>query len=198
MKLERKYWPVFLVNLFVVVVATIYYVSIQNYEFMIYVAVIIFFMAVVLFTKNKVEYPLPLLWGLSLWAFLHMAGGSLYINDIRLYDTIFINLVGEPYYIFKYDQAVHIFGFFVSTFVAYYLLKPLLIKTVRGAVPLAIVLTMAGLGAGSLNEIIEFITVLVASSTGVGGYENTLLDLVSNLIGATAASIYIVLNRDKL
>jgi len=50
---------------------------------------------------------------------------------------------------------------------------------------------MAGLGVGALNEIIEFIIAQIVPETGVGGYLNTSLDLVSNLIGAILAMLYI-------
>ena len=50
---------------------------------------------------------------------------------------------------------------------------------------------MAGLGVGAFNEIIEFFATVIIPETGVGGYENTSLDLISNLIGAIIAMSYI-------
>ncbi len=47
---------------------------------------------------------------------------------------------------------------------------------------------MMGLGVGGLNEIVEFIAVLTIPETGVGGYDNTLWDMVFNLLGACAAA----------
>ena len=43
---------------------------------------------------------------------------------------------------------------------------------------------MIGLGFGGLNEIIEFGATVISPNTGVGGYVNTALDLVADLIGA--------------
>ena len=56
---------------------------------------------------------------------------------------------------------------------------------------ISIVVVLAGLGAGALNEIIEFFITVMLQNTGVGGYENTALDLVFNLLGAIGAMIYI-------
>ena len=44
-----------------------------------------------------------------------------------------------------------------------------------------------GSGVGAINELVEFLAVLTVPETGVGGYENTALDLCSNLIGGFAA-----------
>ncbi len=48
-----------------------------------------------------------------------------------------------------------------------------------------------------LNEIIEFITTVIVPESGVGGYENTSLDLVSNLLGAIVAMMYILKTEMK-
>jgi hypothetical protein len=72
----------------------------------------------------------------------------------------------------------------------YYLIKPKLIKN-HGWVAIGIVVIMAGLGTGALNEILEFIATVSVPETNVGGYENTSLDLISNLFGAIIAFAYI-------
>jgi hypothetical protein len=48
---------------------------------------------------------------------------------------------------------------------------------------------LGGLGLGALNELIEFLATLAHSGSHVGGYENTGWDLLSNLVGATAAGL---------
>jgi hypothetical protein len=54
----------------------------------------------------------------------------------------------------------------------------------------------AACGFGALNEIVEFIATML-TVTNVGGYINTALDLVSNMVGSviTAAIIYIAGQR---
>lgn len=122
-----------------------------------------------------------------------MSGGGILINNARLYELILITL-SESYKIFKYDQFVHIIGFGVSTLVMYHLIKSLL-RPNHKWVALSIVVVMAGLGVGALNEIIEFIVTVIVPSTGVGGYENTSLDLVADLIGALIAMAIILIKE---
>ena len=99
--------------------------------------------------------------------------------------------VSQEYGIFRFDQLVHIIGFGVATLLMHHLLKPLLRPEVKRWTALSIVVVMAGLGVGALNEIVEFLAVVAVPETGVGGYTNTALDLVSDLIGALLALIYI-------
>ena len=47
------------------------------------------------------------------------------------------------------------------------------------------------MGFGALNEVVEFAAVAFFGQTGVGGYWNTALDLVFNMLGAIVATIFI-------
>jgi len=158
------------------------------------VGVVVFFLALIVFTNSKVKYPNTILWGLTLWAFLHLSGGGLYIGETRLYELMLLPL-SETYPIFRYDQFVHMFGFGITTLLVFHLLKPLLKPGLKKWTAISIVVVMAGLGFGALNEIVEFMATVLSPSTGVGGYVNTSLDLVSNLIGAIFAMIYIRLKE---
>ena len=184
--LRKGQLPIFLVNALAIAVFTAIFIIHKNLEFMVYVAVIVFFLFLILLTDKKVEYPNSLLWGLTFWAFLHMAGGGIFIGGERLYSIIVIPLVGDPYFILKFDQVVHVVGFFISTLLVHHLLKPSLVD-VKRRVALSIVLVMGGLGLGAMNEIIEFMATVIFEKTGVGGYENTALDLVADLVGALLA-----------
>jgi len=198
MALEKKYVPLLVANAAALIGFTAYYLMGGNYEFLVYISVIVFFLAVIYFTRDKVDYPIPILWGLSFWAIMHMAGGTFYIGDTRLYDFIFVPLVGEPYNVLRFDQLIHAFGFGVTTFVAFYLLRPLLKSSAQGSMTIAILLTMVGLGAGGVNEILEFITTILSPDTGVGGYINNAVDLVSNVTGAAIAATYIYHRADRM
>ena len=162
-----------------------------------YVGVIIFFLFVILGTNKKVNYPNSILWGLTLWAVLHMTGGGVYVGGKKVYEIILLPLVGEPYNIFRYDQFVHIVGFGVATLLMYYLLKPALKEGYNRWVSLSIVVIMAGLGVGALNEVVEFAATVIMPETGVGGYINTSLDLVADLIGAVGAMVYIKIKESR-
>jgi uncharacterized membrane protein YjdF len=194
MLLKKEQIPIFIVHGIALIIFTAIFILRQNYEFMIYVGVILAVMTLIVYTNKKVEYSNSLLWGLTIWSIMHMAGGGILLSGARLYDTMIFNLVGEPYNIFRYDQLTHIFGFAVATLLMYSLIKSQLKKDHRW-VAVSIVVVMAGLGAGALNEVIEFIAAMIIPSNGVGGYENTALDLVSNAIGSVLALVYILAKR---
>ena len=186
MILKKGQLPVLVVNACALAAFTALFASRKNYEFLLYIGVIIFFLALILATNKRVDYPNGVLWGLTAWALLHMSGGGLYIGEVKVYEIILIPL-SEKYHIFRYDQFVHIVGFGVATLVMYYLIKPLLRPNLDRWVALSIVVVMAGLGVGALNEIVEFAATVLMPETGVGGYTNTSLDLVSDLVGAVLA-----------
>ena len=189
---KKEIWPIISVAVLSLLLFIFIFIKRKNYEFIIYIVVIIFFAFVVYFANNKINYPKYVLWWLLVWAVMHMSGGGLYVGDKKLYELMIFGIVGDPYNIFKYDQLVHIVGFFAATLAFYYTLKPLLKDNIKKWVALSIILVMAGLGAGALNEIVEFTATVLVPETGVGGYENTLLDLVADLIGAILAAVYIV------
>ena len=164
-----------------------YYVLRQNDEFIIYVGVIVVFLLLLLLTNRRVHYPAGLLWGLLAWSALHMAGGSIYLGATRLYERILLPLPIAGLPILRYDQAVHAFGFGLATLAMWHLLTPWLARPLHRGVSLGIVVAMAGLGVGALNEIVEFGVTLVVPESGVGDYQNTALDLVANLCGALLA-----------
>ncbi|MBD3244565.1 MAG: hypothetical protein GF335_01075 [Candidatus Moranbacteria bacterium] len=85
-------------------------------------------------------------------------------------------------------------GLGVSTLLLYHIIKPAIKIKSRRFVSINIVIIMAGMGVGALNEIVEFIISILIKENGVGGYENTALDLIANLIGACVAAFLI--NKD--
>ena len=161
-----------------------------NTEFIIYVGVIVFFTALIGLSMRKVTYTDATLISLTVWAGMHFAGGGIPVGDGRLYDFMLVPL-SEKVPIFRYDQLVHIWGFFASTLVMYCLVKAAFGDRIRSSVSLAIVVIMAGLGVGAFNEIVEFLVTLAVPSTGVGGYMNTALDLCADLIGAMIGWAYV-------
>jgi putative membrane protein len=195
LRIKQGQAPILIVNILALVVFSGLYLSRQNYEFLLYVGVILFFLLLILLTNDRVNFPNNVLWGLTAWSFLHMSGGGIYLGGTKLYGLMLVPLVGEPYAIFRYDQFVHIVGFGAATLAMYYLLKPLLRQRDHRWTALSIVIVMAGLGVGALNEIIEFLATVLVPETGVGGYENTALDLVADLIGAMLALGYLRLKE---
>ena len=196
MQLKKGQLPILVVHGIVLVIFTIIFVSRKNYEFIAYVGVILTAMFLILYTNDRVDYPNSLLWGLTLWSIMHMSGGGIFIGGKKLYGLMILNIVGEPYSILRYDQLVHMIGFAVATLLMYTLIRPVLKEEHKWAA-LSVVIVMAGLGMGASNEIIEFIMTVVAPETGVGGYINTSLDLVSNLVGALIAMVLIYFKEKK-
>jgi uncharacterized membrane protein YjdF len=188
MKLIRKgQLPILITIVVMLLVFSFYYFAIKNYEFIMYIFVILFFLVLILLTNNRVNYSNTSLWGLTIWGILHMAGGGVPVKGDVLYKLILMPITEN---IFRYDQFVHIIGFGVATLIMFELLKPKL-KPVEYWTAISIVVVMAGLGVGAVNEIVEYIATLLVPETGVGGYDNTLLDLVSDLIGALFALLVI-------
>ncbi len=171
----------------------------KNYEFVGYIVVVSLVLILILFTNKKVNYPNFVLWGLTLWGLMHMCGGGILFNEgtKKLYAVILIPLVSGEYNIFRYDQLVHIVGFGVSTLIMYAIIKSHIDLKTKGKVALGIIVVMAGLGVGAINEIIEF-TATTMVETGVGGYINNSLDLVSDLIGAILAWGYIFMKKYEI
>ncbi|RJP68027.1 MAG: DUF2238 domain-containing protein [Candidatus Abyssobacteria bacterium SURF_17] len=192
--IKKGQLPILIINIVMLVIFAIIFLSRKNYEFLMYIGVIIFFLFVILATNERVNYPNSVLWGLTTWALLHMSGGGLYIGGTKLYEIILIPISNE-YEIFRYDQFVHIVGFGVATLVMYFVLKPLLRPDIKKWTALSIVVVMAGLGVGAFNEIVEFMATVLVPETGVGGYTNTSLDLVSDLIGGLLAMVIIRARR---
>ncbi|MBS3132109.1 DUF2238 domain-containing protein [Candidatus Woesearchaeota archaeon] len=196
MHIKKSQKPIIIVNIISIIIFSFIFFFRKNYEFAIYIGVILFFLFLILKTNEKIDYPDNVLWGLTAWSILHMAGGGIRIGENALYGTMLWPIAGEPYNILKYDQLVHAYGFAVATLVSFHLLKPSLSRKV-GWISVGIVVAMAGVGLGALNEVIEFLATVLLPQTGVGGYENTALDLVANLIGAVAATFYIIKKEKK-
>lgn len=189
--MQKNIIPIVITAILSILFFTIVILVKGNYEFLFYLFVVLILIFIVYKAHKKLHFPVFVLWNLLIWTILHLAGGNLSYAGTRLYDLILIPLVGAPYHILRYDQAVHIYGFFAATLAIYYVLKPLLKRNHKSRIALSVVVVMAGLGLGALNEIVEFITTVVVPSTGVGGYINNALDLVTDLLGAIIAFVYL-------
>ncbi len=139
----------------------------------------------ILLKQRTVRYELPELWGLTFWGMMHMCGGILRVDGEVLYSLQLI-----PNFL-RFDQFVHFFGFGIATLVCHHLLKSHLKSDLPRSLTLAVLIVLMGSGVGAVNEILEFIAVKIVPETGVGGYENTMWDLVFNLLGALTAVAYL-------
>lgn len=159
-----------------------------NYEFLFYAATLVVLLAVLFMLDRRFNFSALALWGFNAWLLMHLIGGMGSIDGVRMYDVILLPLVGEPYHILKYDQFVHVFCYVVMAALVYEVLEQIIEGPHRLA--LFFITVLAATGIGGLNEVIEFAAVVVVGSTGVGGYTNTALDLVTNLVGALIGAGY--------
>jgi uncharacterized membrane protein YjdF len=183
------------VNGIIIATLSVYFLATKNYEFIFYVSIVIAVYILMVFMTRHFKFSTSLLLGMSVWAWLHMAGGAIPIGDGVLYSLELVPIVGTgDSFILKYDQVVHMFGIFMTTIMAKHLLARFFTQKVNWAVAYAS-LVLIGMGFGAINETIEFIAVVVIPETGVGGYENTMIDIIFNALGAVAAVIVIHLRR---
>ncbi len=164
-----------------------------NPEFILYLAEFFAFvvLACVLLARAP-EFPDYILLLLSIVGLLHVAGGGVDLEGVRLYSYHLVTLYDghQPdFYIFKYDQLVHLLGFGTGALAIRWIIKhhaPEFSALSQGALAI-----LAAAGVGALNEVSEFSAVVSFSRTGVGGYYNIALDLTFNIIGALLAVLIV-------
>lgn len=176
-----------------------YFILNNNYEFSGYGVVVGILFFVIVWSNKYYDFPLSALWLFAIWVILHMLGGSVYIGGTRLYDLLLFNIFngGGEFVILKYDQLIHAYCYFAISILVYFMLK----KHMRPRQTKALVIfsILAAIGVGLVNEVIEFGMVVFADAAeGVGGYYNTALDLVFNLIGGIIGALFArsVLDKD--
>ncbi len=191
----RAEWAVAGVTLAYVLGFTAWFFAIGNFEFIVYVITMAGLIALVGLNLARAAFPPVMLWALSLWGLLHMAGGGVPVGDSVLYSMPLLPVIEtERYMILKYDQAVHAYGFGVTAWLLWHLMTRHFPAT-RGSVTALVYPLFGAMGLGALNEMIEFTAVLLVPETNVGGYYNTALDLVFNALGAGAAVALIGFGR---
>lgn len=162
----------------------------RNAETLVYLAAMALAFALIVRIDSNVGLSSGVLFGLSMWGLLHMIGGLVHVAGRVVYAHQITPFL-------RYDQAVHAFGFGFGTLAAWQALQPRLAADRTPTPGLAVIIALAGMGVGAVNEVIEFIATRVQEDTNVGGYVNTGWDLVYNAIGATAASVWIFLSERR-
>ena len=77
---EHSIMPLWVCNGLYLIVGGWYFLQNLNFEFVIYVGVIIAIIGGVLGTASMTKFPHWLLWLLSLWGLLHVLGGAVHID----------------------------------------------------------------------------------------------------------------------
>jgi len=175
-----------------------------NTEFVFYIVVMLVLISLVMMVHLRVGLSSGLLWALSIWGLLHMAGGLVPVPESWNYDgenAVLYSLWLIPERL-KYDQLVHAYGFGITTLVCWHVLYNCL-RDLKGRNPaptfgLLMLCVAAGCGFGAMNEVVEFIATLIMPKTNVGGYVNTGWDLVANLVGASLAALFIRIRAGRI
>jgi len=185
--ITKAHIAILIMNIVYLLIFSVLFLGREKYEFLIYIGTIIFFIILISNLHLKYNFSTGILLGLSFWGLLHMSGGYFIVNEGVLYGYQIFSFL-------RFDQFVHMFGFGMATLFSYYVLKPNLKNKISWRA-ISVLVVFIGMGLGALNEIVEFIAVLTMPETGVGGYTNTLWDIVFNAIGAVIAVVYINVKR---
>ena len=184
-------------TLFYIAAAAIYFWIAGVREFLMYLIVLLIIVVAVTYTLKYSKLPIWALWGLSLLGLLHALGGGVKVHGDLLYNLILVPIINQGpngITIWRFDQLVHPYGTFIAALVVYYFIAP---GTKLSRIALGIVVALAAMGLGSLNEVVEFFAKLTIPNTDVGGYDNTLLDLCSNTLGSTVGALFATLRWGK-
>ena len=189
--------PVFVFTVVYVIAAAVMSAALGNREFLFYVGVMVVLLGVMLGLHARFTLPRAVMWALSVWGLLHMAGGLVpapeswpISGDVRVLYSWWI----VPGWL-KFDHVVHAYGFGVTTWVVWVVLRRIIAR-LRGrdvgpTAGLLVICVAAAMGFGAVNEIIEFVATRLIPETNVGGYVNTGWDLVANAAGAAISALLI-------
>jgi len=175
---------------------TVAYLAISTYfawgssrEFLLYIAVILAGVPVIAEIHRRVVLPFGILVCLSGWGLVHMAGGLVPVGDSVLYNLWFI-----PGW-FRYDHAVHAFGFGACAWIGWHCLCDDLrqwgmnymgVLAPGSSTPTLGRLIRVGMfaeGCGAANELVEGLAVWSFPEANTGGFDNLIGDLIYNTVG---------------
>lgn len=180
----------------------------QSVEFAFYIIVMLVLLGAVGAIHKRVRFTTGVLFCLSIWGAMHMAGGLVPVTDAWpingenrvIYSWWVIPFAtgddGRVLYGLKYDQLTHAYGFGITAWACWQGLCATL-RSARGEdkeqrLPVSptfgrlFLCFTASMGFGALNEIVEFLATTLGP-TNVGGYINTSYDLIANAAGALIA-----------
>jgi len=199
-RLTKHVWFILVFTLGYLICAVPLILHHQNYEFVLYIAVTGLLVILISYVHLHTGLSVSLLWGLSFWGLMHVAGGLMVIPyhwPIKGEQHVLYNLWLIPGML-KFDQLVHAYGFGMVTWLCWQCLRRILSKTesekrneVRPSLGLLTISVAGGMGFGALNEVIEFAATMLVPETNVGGYTNTSWDLVANAVGTVLAALFI-------
>jgi len=156
----------------------------SKYAFIYYYILLVPVFLYFIYRKLKMHLSIFILF--NLFFIMHVAGGGLYFNGIRLYDIYFSFL--------RYDNIVHFFGSFIVVLLLFNLISIFLNQQKKYSnLCLFFILLLMTIGIGTVIELLELIGVLFFNaSKSVGDYLNNVLDLFFNMLGALIGSLFTI------
>ncbi len=188
--------PPYLVSFSLAGLLTLLTLVAQNYEFLLYAITVIVLVAIIYKTDQYFGFARIGLWLFNGWLVLHILGGLASYDGVRFYDLMLLDLVGAPYDILKYDQFVHFYCYVVISILMWSVIQKIA-RPDASVVVVCVVTVLASSSLGAINEVIEFLAVVWFATEGVGGYTNTAIDLVANLLGAIAGTLFMLARQGK-
>ena len=190
LQLLREHTLLALFSLVYLVAFGVYGLVTESPAVLLYLVLMSLAMLFVAVLYRRVRFGTGVLWGLAIWGLLHMAGGLVQLDDEVLYHFF---LVGR---LVRFDHVVHAFGFGFGTLAAWQAMRLWIDEDRRMTAGLAVLIALAGMGIGAVNEVFEFGVSQLNPDSNVGGYLNTGWDLVYNTLGCSLAALY-VFRRDR-
>lgn len=199
----RSNWGVKSVSAFTVaylLLATTMAILTKNWEFTLYIGVVLVIAAFTIVVRLYSYVSTGVLWALSVWGILHMMGGLVHIpadwpREVGGKEVLYSWWIIP--HIFKFDNLVHCYGFAIATILCWQALRGTL-HDITPRFGVLILCVFAAMGLGATNEIIEYIATKTLPHTNVGGYDNTVWDLIWNSIGGIGAAYLIYLTHPLL
>jgi len=184
--MNKSHFWILIFNVVYLLIFGGYYLNAGNYEFMLYIGVIVILGLFIAANLHKGIFDNAILWMLSIWGLLHMVGGGVRIGGNSVYSLHLIDIIdkGGQFYVLKMDQLIHFYGFFVCAVLVYKLLIATGSDDSKSPKLMVFIAWLGSMGLGALNEVVEFMAFISLDKTGVGDLYNTGLDLIFNLLGA--------------
>ena len=143
-----------------------------------YLMWVLFAAGLVLAFDGRVRFSSEVLILLSISGFAHMAGGNVFINDVLLYEFTWFGFLG-------YDHLLHVVGLGTGGLAVWEATARMF--RAFGGWPAAILTFLGAHAIGTVIEIGEYLSYLFIDGVKVGGYANSMQDLIANMVGALLA-----------
>ena len=128
---------------------------------------------------SRVRFSTEVLILLSISGFAHMAGGNIFINDVRLYEFTLFGFLG-------YDHLLHVVGLGTGGLAVWEATARMF--RAFGGWPAAVITFLGAHAIGTAIEIGEYLSYLFIEAVKVGDYANNMQNLIANMVGALLAA----------